>query len=382
MEHQLKHTLYPVDDSISKSSEYPETPAILSGKYRYIKKLGQGSQAKVYQAMRLKDQKLVCIKQLDIESVSNWKEYELFQREADVLASLDINGVALFYEAIEDLNSARPCAFIVQEYIEGESLADMLRNGYRFKVDEVYNILIQLLRIIYQLQNRPNPVIHRDIKPSNIMLSPVHGTYYVTLIDFGAVANPQVQGGGSTTAGTFGYMPPEQCTCHTCLASDIYSLGAVAVEMFSGKSPSSLPNVDFRLIFEPELENQPPALVNTLRRMLEPDYKKRLSDPVELIEIFKRFQNGDFRQGNTIRPTPAKYDQKLAEVMEIGAPGNVDLWQTLPDETPRQIPNAYLEAEWTSKTVVPTDKSMTEIVPGILIGIISFFALFLLPQKL
>ena len=338
-------------DNKTEFAETHATPKILAGKYQYLRKIGQGSQAKVYQAVRLKDHQMVCIKQLDIESVSSWKEYELFQREAKVLSSLDINGVAMFYEAIEDLNSARPCAFIVQEFIEGESLADMLKAGHRFDVKEVYDILIQLLRIIYQLQDRPDPVIHRDIKPSNIMLTNVNLMYYVTLVDFGAVANPQVQSGGSTTAGTFGYMAPEQCTCHTCPASDIYSLAAVAVEMFSGKSPTVLPVKDFRLIFEPELENQPPALVNTLRSMLDPDYKKRLADPVKLIEIFKRFQKGDFEFiQKTQKQTPAdKFEKALAEVKEIGAPGNFDLWQTLPDETPRQIPSAYKEADWSPK---------------------------------
>ena len=227
--------------NVYESDKEFTTPECLAKDYQYLKKLGHGRQANVYQAVRLKDQKLVCIKQLGIESISTWKEYELFQREAKVLASLNIKGVASFYDVIEDLNGASPCAFIVQEFIEGRSLAEMPKAGHHFNVNEVYDILIQLLRIIYQLQNRPYPVIHRDIKPSNIMITQQEGTNTVTLIDFGAVANPHVQKGGSTTAGTYGYMPPEQYMCHTCLASDIYSIGAVAVEMFSGKSPSSLP---------------------------------------------------------------------------------------------------------------------------------------------
>ena len=173
---------------VHESEKVPTTPAILAQKYRYLKKLGHGSQAKIYQAVRLKDQKIVCIKQLSIESVSTWKDYEMFQREAKVLSSLNINGVALFYEAIEDLNGESPCAFIVQEYIEGQSLKEMIKPGHRFNVNDIYDILIQLLRIVYQLQNRPKPIIHRDIKPSNIMITPGNGTNIVTLIDFGAVA--------------------------------------------------------------------------------------------------------------------------------------------------------------------------------------------------
>ena len=62
--------------------------------YRFIKKLGQGTQGKVFLAERLTDGLQVAIKQLTIESVKNWKSYDLFHREADILKSLDINGIA------------------------------------------------------------------------------------------------------------------------------------------------------------------------------------------------------------------------------------------------------------------------------------------------
>ena len=274
------------DTTESSVSEGLITPPSLSNKYRFIRKIGEGAQAKVFLAKRLSDNQDVAIKQLDIESVSNWKEYDLFQREVKVLSSLDLNGVALFYEAVECLDDTPPRSYLVQEYIEGESLGAMLKAGHRFSTDQVYDIIIQLLTILYQLQSRPIPVIHRDIKPSNIMLTPVNDGYYVTLIDFGAVANPQVQSGGSTVAGTYGYMPPEQLTGRPQPASDIYSLAAVAVELFSGKSPAILPTKDFRLIFEPEMESQPPALVNTLRKMLEPNVADRSCDCVWLIKTF------------------------------------------------------------------------------------------------
>ncbi len=330
------------------SSEIP-TPPSLAGKYQFIKKLGQGSQAKVFLARRLSDNEKVAIKQIDIESVSNWKEYDLFRREAQVLSSLDINGVALFYEAVECLDDTPPRSFLVQEYIEGDSLGSMLKSGHRFTTDEVYDIIIQLLTILYQLQNRANPVIHRDIKPSNIMLTPINGGYYVSLIDFGAVANPQVQSGGSTTAGTFGYMPPEQLMCRPQPASDIYALAAVAVELFTGKSPADLPVKDFHIIFEPEMQSQPPALVNTLRKMLEPDCSRRLADCVQLIQTFKYYKNGDFKQTGSLKSIDSKYSKKLQEVVDFGAPGNIDLWQILDDETPRDIPQAYAQNNWSKR---------------------------------
>ncbi len=334
------------DTSNSTVSEKLLTPPALSEKYRFIRKIGEGAQAKVFLAKRLSDNQNVAIKQLDIDSVSNWKEYDLFQREAKVLSSLDINGVAMFYEAVECLDDAHPCSYLVQEYIEGESLGNMLKAGHRFSIEQVYDIIIQMLTILYQLQNRPIPVIHRDIKPSNMMLTPVNDSYFVTLIDFGAVANPQVQSGGSTVAGTYGYMPPEQLMGRPQPASDIYSLAAVAVELFSGKSPATLPTKDFRLIFEPELESQPPALVNTLRKMLEPNAADRLCDCVWLIKTFKQFKEGAFNQEYAIRKLDDEFDEKLTEVTDFGAPGNIDLWQKLSDTVPRNLPLAYKNKDW------------------------------------
>jgi serine/threonine protein kinase len=314
--------------------------------YQFIRELGHGGQAKVFLARRLNDGKLVTVKQLNIDSVKAWKEYELFHREADILSKLNINGVAKFYDAVECLEDRPACSYIIQEYIEGASLAKMLKEGHRFRTDEVYDILLQMLNILKQLQSMDPPVIHRDIKPSNIMISPdAKGGYKVTLIDFGAVANPQVQSGGSTVAGTYGYMPPEQLMGRPVPASDIYSLGAVAVELFSGVSPAEIQVKDFRLIFEPLVQQLPVAVVNTLRRMLEPKAEERLQDISELIRIFTDYKNENYENDVSL---PLKADKnkqlnkKLSEVESIGSPGNMELWQGLPDSTPRAVPEVVV----------------------------------------
>ncbi len=323
------------------------TPPSLCSKYQFIRELGHGGQAKVYLANRLKDNKLVTVKQLNIDSVKAWKEYELFNREAEVLSKLNVNGVARFYDAIECLEDRPACSYIIQEFIEGASLAKMLKDGHRFKTDEVYDILLQMLNILKQLQSMDPPVIHRDIKPSNIMISPnKDGSYKVTLIDFGAVANPQVQSGGSTVAGTYGYMPPEQLMGRPLPASDIYSLGAVAVELFSGVSPAQIQVKDFRLIFEPYVEQLPVVVVNTLRSMLEPKAEDRLQNIDELIKAFTDYKNENYESGNSL---PVKADKnkqlnkKLVEVESIGNPGNMEVWQGLPDNTPRAVPEVLVE---------------------------------------
>ena len=316
-----------------------QTPVSLRDRFLFLRELGRGTQARVYLALRLSDQKHVAVKQLNISSVKNWKDYELFGREVKVLKSLDLEGVARFYEAVECLEDEPPCSYLVQEYIDGASMAKMLKDGHRFKVTDVYDILLQVLYILQRLQSQDPPVIHRDIKPSNLMISPnPDGSYKVTLIDFGAVANPQVQGGGSTLAGTFGYMPPEQLMGKPSPASDVYAVAAVAVQLFCGKSPADLPMKDFRIIFEPEMEQMPPALIHTLRKMLEPKLDDRLSDVGELIRIFEEFKNDNFRVSSIDAELSKDLNDKLHQVGGIGENGNMDLWQKLPDQAPRAIP--------------------------------------------
>ena len=327
------------DESVTYSDKLEE-------KYKILTEIGHGSQGRIYYATRKSDGYQVIIKQLNIQSIKSWKEYELFDREAQTLKSLNCNGVAKFYESIECLRDNPPCSYIVQEYIPGESLQKMLNDGHRFSMDDVFDILIQTLDILSELHSHNPPVIHRDIKPSNLMISPSpKGGFKVTVIDFGAVANPQIQGGGSTMAGTYGYMPPEQLMGHPEPASDIYALAAVAVYLFSGVSPANMEIKDFRLIFEPEMQDKPHELVSVLRQMLEPKKEERLTDIKTIRAYLQEFRNGRFQlQGKTNSKQNAyseDFEKKCMKVGSICESGNMDLWQHLPDSLPRSIPKSY-----------------------------------------
>ena len=329
-----------------KPENHPIVPSDISA-YTLEKQIGSGTQGKVFLARRNADGLEVAIKRLDIESVKTWKSYDLFQREAKVLKSLKINGIATFYDAFDNLNANPPCAYIVQEYIHGETLASLLKAGHRFAIDRVYDIIIQLLMILQQLHGHTPPVIHRDIKPSNIMLQPLEGdNFKVYLIDFGAVANPQLQSGGSTVAGTIGFMPPEQLMGKPVPQSDIYALAAVAVNLITGKSPVDMPVRDFHLIFEPDMQFMPVPVVDILRRMLEPDIENRLWNPELLIDAFTNFRKGCYDKTNALQNdmSDSDFEQRLKEVDSYAQPGNVELWQRLPEKRELYYPICYAEA--------------------------------------
>ncbi|MBO5752637.1 MAG: serine/threonine protein kinase [Proteobacteria bacterium] len=305
-----------------------EIPEVLKNKYEYIEKIGKGSQGQVWLAIRKTDGEKVAIKHLNIHSVTTWKQYELFRREAEILASMDCKGVVPFYEYIEDLDTKPPHVCIIQKYIEGQTLAEMLNSKHRFNAETIYDIIAQVLKILQNLHTHTPPVIHRDIKPSNLILTSAdNGSYQVTLIDFGAVANPQVQTGGSTVAGTFGYMPPEQLMGQVVPGSDIYALGALAVQMLSGVSPADIEISGFKLMIEPYLEHVPNHIVQALTQMLEPVLKNRLCDYNALIALFKAQS-----QNQTPSFIKSLYKYGTTDFKDINylcQDGSYEVWQNL-----------------------------------------------------
>ena len=331
------------------------TPACLSRKYTFLREIGRGNQGKVYEAIRQSDGRHVAIKQLQIRAVSGWKEYDLFQREIQMLSNLEMPGVATFYEAVESFEEANPSAYIVQEFLEGRSLEDMLHGGYRFTLNQVFQIGAKLIALLDRLHRHDPQVIHRDIKPSNIMLKHVGADdFEVYLIDFGAVANPQVQGGGSTVAGTYGYMPPEQLMGRPEPASDVYALAATLVRLLSGEEPDKMQVVDYRLMIEPHLPNVPRTAIQVLQGMLEPSPERRLHDEKLLEQVFLEFANGHYDIANKAEYVTAfgnnkgKYasleawDAALRDVKKYAQPGNIDLWMRMPEATPREeLPVCY-----------------------------------------
>ncbi len=318
------------------------TPRELVQDFEFLNELGRGNQGCVFLARRKSDQCLMAVKQLRIDSVSSWKEYELFEREARVLTSLDIPGVARCYGVQTFLDAQPPCAYLFQEYIEGETLDTLCHRGHRFSNQEVFDIATQLVEILEKLHSHEPPVIHRDLKPSNLIVKSTPNGPKISLIDFGAVANPQIQSGGSTVAGTYGFMPPEQLVGKPSPKSDIYALGAVLVQLLSGVEPVEMPVVDFRLVIEPYLEQQPHEVVELLRGMLAPDQKRRFCDYELLKKAFAAFQKGEkFDTQVDELSLDADENDKLMAVRAFGQNGNALLWQNLSEQTPRAVPKAY-----------------------------------------
>ncbi|MGK0362764.1 MAG: TM2 domain-containing membrane protein YozV, partial [Bradymonadia bacterium] len=128
--------------------------------------------------------------------------------------------------------------YLVQAFIEGPTLAKELKSR-RYTEDEVLEILTSICDVLTYLHALQPPVIHRDLKPGNLVRR-TDGA--LVLIDFGAVRDvlrdPTL--GGSTVAGTYGYMAPEQFSGDASPATDLYALGVLAIALLSRRDPLDL----------------------------------------------------------------------------------------------------------------------------------------------
>ena len=271
--------------------ELPETPEKLkSAGYQLIREIGEGANGKTYLGKNRRTGETVAIKALKFSD--DLKNYELFEREAETLKQIQTPGVPKFFEYITDGQKFRDC-WLVQEYIGGESLQELMDQGFHFRESEVLEIMLQTAGIISELQTRYSPpIIHRDIKPSNIMVEfkeTYHTIKNVHLIDFGSVANPQRRSGSSTVAGTVGYMAPEQLMGDCTTQSDYYALGATALYLFTGVQPCDMPvkstfQLDFENILKEKCPNVSDGMIQLLGKLLT-KAENRPQNSAELLDL-------------------------------------------------------------------------------------------------
>lgn len=220
-----------------------DTEKILGDRYKLKQQIGKnaGRQTWLAEDILSESKKLVIVKLLAISHQTDWQELTLFEREAQVLANLNHPKIPRYldYFSIDEQASSGLFWFgLVQNYIPGNSLQELLEQGRKFYPPEVRSFAIQLLEILIYLHELSPPVLHRDIKPSNLILGKDRKIY---LVDFGAVQDKaKAEGVTFTVVGTNGYVPPEQLWGKAVPASDLYALGATLIHLLTGISPADL----------------------------------------------------------------------------------------------------------------------------------------------
>jgi serine/threonine protein kinase len=248
-----------------------------NGRYEVRGVLGEGAQGLTYDAVETKSGRAVAIKRFDVRGAKSWKDVELAEREARVLASIDHPLVPRYVEHFEDEGSL----YLVMEKIDGETLETLRQKG-PMPEDEVRRFLACADRALTYLHGRASPVVHRDLKPRNVVRRS-DGSY--VLVDFGAVSELLARRAGSTVIGTIGYMAPEQLQGRAMPSTDVYAVGATALAALTGIEPDALPHRGLKVDVRTALEGRASLdMIASLEQMLEPDPDRRPSSLAAILD--------------------------------------------------------------------------------------------------
>ncbi len=279
-----------LSDSIDNARFIPGD--ILSERYRIVGLLGQGGMGEVYRADDLKLKQAVALKFLPASLTANSAALARFYKEVSVARQISHRHVCRLY----DIGEYKGENFISMEFVRGEELSSLLKRIGRLPQAKAIQVARQLCAGLAAVHERG--VLHRDLKPANVMLDE-HGDVRIT--DFGIAVLADEIDRRDAMAGTPAYMSPEQLESQELTnKSDIYSLGLVLYELFTGKRAfeaaslqelihlrrsDSTPTSPAEIV--PELD---PLVERVIFRCLERDPAKR---PASALQVAAALPGGD-----------------------------------------------------------------------------------------
>jgi predicted Ser/Thr protein kinase len=204
------------------------------GRFTIEEELGSGAMGTVYRATFHDDEgrnRTVALKQIAFGLAGNESAIRRFEREAEILKQLKHPNIVRLFAS----GRYKGTPFFAMEFVDGESLDQVLARRLRFSWEEIVLMGKQVCAALQHAHEKG--IIHRDLKPSNLMRLE-NGT--VKLTDFGIAKDMDVTAltGANNTVGTAAYMSPEQCRGENITAkSDLYSLGVVFFELLTGRKP-------------------------------------------------------------------------------------------------------------------------------------------------
>jgi predicted Ser/Thr protein kinase len=234
---------------------------LLASRYRIIALLGKGGMGEVYRADDLTLGQPVALKFLPDDAARDQGLLERFKNEVRIARRVSHPNVCRVY----DVGDVEGHTFFTMEYVDGEDLASLLRRIGRLPEDKALDIARQLCAGLAAAHAKG--VLHRDLKPANIMLD---GRGQVVITDFGlAGVADQIQG-TEVRSGTPAYMAPEQLAGkEVSTRSDIYSLGLVLYEVFTGKRAFAEAPREKTLAGSDSTPTRPSSVVKDLNPVIE-----------------------------------------------------------------------------------------------------------------
>jgi Protein kinase domain len=253
-----------------------EPGTLLAGRYRIISRLGKGGMGEVFRADDIMLGQPVALKFLPESAGNNLNLLTRFYDEVRIARQITHTNVCRMY----DIGEVDGHPYLSMEYVDGEDLASLLRRIGRLPADKATEFARKMCAGLAAAHAQG--VLHRDLKPANIMID---GRGELRLMDFGLAAVAAQIEGSEVRNGTPAYMAPEQLEGReVSVQSDLYALGLVFYEMFTGKMPHQGETVQQILSARKESSITNPstlvpdmdaAVEKAIRRCLDPDPKMR-----------------------------------------------------------------------------------------------------------
>ena len=282
---------------------------LLGGRYRIVALLGEGGMGEVYRADDLKLGQTVALKFLPEALARDPRSLARFQSEVRLARQISHPNICRVYDIAETDGHH----FLSMEYVDGEDLASLLRRVGRFPPDRAAEVAQQLCSGLAAAHERG--VLHLDLKPANVMID---GRGQVIIHDFGLASLVEQIPGNPVHAGTPGYMAPEQWAGgRVTTRTDLYSLGLVLYEVFTGRAAFPDETLSDLLRRDPRgtkraapaapstlVDGMDPAVERVIQRCLIEDPRQR---PESVLEVMSELPGGDplaaaMRSGKTLSP--------------------------------------------------------------------------------
>ena len=284
---------------------------ILDNRYEIIQQIGVGGMAKVYKAKdRLLD-RFVAIKVLKEQYAEDDEFLKKFNNEAQSAAKLNHINIVNVYDIGQDLFEGKKIYYIVMEYVEGETLKDLIDSEGQLSNHDIIDYSVQIAQALKSAHN--SGIIHRDIKPQNILIDK-YGLAKVTDFGIARVSSNATITYTSSILGTVHYISPEQAKGKIVdEKSDLYSLGAVMYEMATGKVPFDADNSVGIAVMHIQDKAKPAKELNPnlsdhlnyiIMKLLEKEPANRFLNASELIDSLEN-------------PQVNNYDKSMEETAKI-----------------------------------------------------------------
>lgn len=337
---------------LAEGNKNLEITRLIAGRYQVVSLLGEGGMGIVYKAEDTRLPRFVALKSLGRALAGDAASLERLRREAHAASSLNHPNICTIHDVVESEGHT----FIVMEYLEGQTLKEMIRSGcYRTEdtkpqgkeasvpLDNLIRIAMQIMEGLEAAHDKG--IVHRDIKPANVFVTKAG---LVKILDFGiakmmrpfdsdAALTGAAQSGlhpekyltNGAAAGTVGYMSPEQVNAQELDArTDLFSFGALLYEMTTGAMPFAgqstklvLDSILTREIVPAERLNPniPPKLEAVIAKCLQKDRDLRYQEASDVLADLQQLKSELNLPRSTRRPFRGKANDKGGRQLFSGA---------------------------------------------------------------